>query len=219
MITAKRPRDSAATRQAILSAAARSFAEHGFDGARIDMIAEASGCNKALIFRYFEDKLGLYVEVLQRMDREVAELIAQALPPPGDLRSLAANPQRLATLLRSVLGALVDHMLADPQTARMLCWEQAEGWETYAKIIHRFDTDDLARLTAILDAAREEGTVRADLDISLIAVILMQVCWSIPSALALREQLSGTSTHPDHAREQIVAFLIAAIVQHPQENQ
>ena len=49
------------TREAILMAAESVFAQHGFDGARIDTIADISGYNKTLIFRYFGDKLGLGV--------------------------------------------------------------------------------------------------------------------------------------------------------------
>ncbi|GAA3619149.1 TetR/AcrR family transcriptional regulator [Nonomuraea rosea] len=215
MTTSKRPRDAAATRQAIVSAAAQEFAEHGFDGARIDLIAEGSGCNKALIFRYFGDKLGLYTEVLQRMDRDVAELCSRALPPVGEFEAAVADREHLSALLRSVLGALVDHMLAHPQTARMLCWEQAEGWETYAKIAGRFDTDDLARLTAVLAAARRAGTVRPDLDVGLVAVLALQMCWSAPSALALHQQLTGAEPVTDRTRDQVVAFLHAAIMHDP----
>lgn len=69
------------TREAILTAAEFMFAEHGFDGARIDAIAEVSGFNKTLIFRYFGDKLGLYTAVLRRIDREVSLLQEQLLEP------------------------------------------------------------------------------------------------------------------------------------------
>ena len=59
-------RRSEITRLAILDAAEVVFSEHGFDGACIDAIAEGSGHNKTLIFRYFGDKLNLYAEVLKR---------------------------------------------------------------------------------------------------------------------------------------------------------
>ncbi len=55
----RRERDAEVARKAILDAAEEIFAQEGFDGARIDAIAEASGYNKSLIFHYFEDKLRL----------------------------------------------------------------------------------------------------------------------------------------------------------------
>ena len=53
----RRERDAEVARGAILDAAEEIFAREGFDGARVDAIAEASGYNKSLIFHYFEDKL------------------------------------------------------------------------------------------------------------------------------------------------------------------
>ena len=62
------------SRDAILSAAEAAFADHRFSGARVDDIAERSGFNKTLIFRHYKDKLGLYTEVLKRIDAEIGSL-------------------------------------------------------------------------------------------------------------------------------------------------
>ena len=61
-----RTHDAEGAREAILNAAEKVFAEHGFDGARIDVIAKESGYNKSLIFQYFDDKLSLYAAVIRR---------------------------------------------------------------------------------------------------------------------------------------------------------
>ncbi len=50
---------------AILAAAVREFAEHGFGGARIDRIADRSGSNKRMIYHYFGHKEALYIAVLE----------------------------------------------------------------------------------------------------------------------------------------------------------
>src|ERR1700739_4979422 len=73
-IRPKRERDAEVARNTILDAAEEIFAENGFDGARIDAIAEASGYNKSLIFHYFDDKLGLYSAVLKRADDQGHEM-------------------------------------------------------------------------------------------------------------------------------------------------
>src|SRR5712692_11153537 len=75
----KRERDAEVARQAILNAAEEVFAEHGFDGARIDAIARVAGYNKSLIFQYFGDKLGLYAEMIRRADEQTREVQNQAL--------------------------------------------------------------------------------------------------------------------------------------------
>ncbi|HEY7487988.1 MAG TPA: TetR family transcriptional regulator [Streptosporangiaceae bacterium] len=58
------PRDRAATRQRLLDAARRLFAEHGYDHVTVRMIAAAAGANVALINRYFGSKSELFGEVL-----------------------------------------------------------------------------------------------------------------------------------------------------------
>ena len=57
-------RDRAATRQRLLDAARRLFAEHGYDHVTVRMIAAAAGANVALISRYFGSKSALFAEVL-----------------------------------------------------------------------------------------------------------------------------------------------------------
>ena len=44
------------TRQKILDAAERLFADQGFDATSVESIAAAAGVNKALIYYYFKDK-------------------------------------------------------------------------------------------------------------------------------------------------------------------
>src|SRR5437660_9610002 len=80
-IRPKRERDAEVAWKSILDAAEEIFAEHGFDGARIDAIAAASVYNKSLIFHYFDDKLGLYTAVLKRIDQQGNELQAIMLGP------------------------------------------------------------------------------------------------------------------------------------------
>jgi AcrR family transcriptional regulator len=62
---AARPRDAAASRAAILSAATLVFAEKGLGGARVDEIAERAEVNKALLYHYFANKEALFVAVLE----------------------------------------------------------------------------------------------------------------------------------------------------------
>src|SRR5271157_4011967 len=74
-----RTHDAAGAREAILNAAEEVFAQHGFDGARIDVIAAAAHYNKSLIFQYFDDKLGLYNAVIRRADEQTREWQTQIL--------------------------------------------------------------------------------------------------------------------------------------------
>jgi AcrR family transcriptional regulator len=83
---ARRPRDSAATRRALLDAARRLFAEHGYDATTVRAVADLAGVNQALLFRYFTNKRGLFEEAVQN---EAVQLLSG---PQEDLlvRSLDA---------------------------------------------------------------------------------------------------------------------------------
>ena len=59
-------RDADRTKAKIFEAATVEFATHGFDGARIDKIAERAGVNKRMIYIYWGDKQELYREILRR---------------------------------------------------------------------------------------------------------------------------------------------------------
>ena len=60
----RRPRNSARTKASILAAARVEFADRGFEGARVDAIAERAEANKRLLYHYFGNKEELYRAVL-----------------------------------------------------------------------------------------------------------------------------------------------------------
>lgn len=59
-----RPHDAAATRRALLDAAAELFQDRGYDRATVREIGEGAGVDPALIARYFDGKEGLYLAAL-----------------------------------------------------------------------------------------------------------------------------------------------------------
>ena len=111
------------------------FAEHGFDGARIDAIAKASGYNKSLIFQYFGDKLGLYAAVIRRADEQTRTWQNEAVSALS-----AAEPDKrvdhLKDLLRTYIGEYFDYLVEHPRIMRIYNWEMAEGLADLLKDTH-----------------------------------------------------------------------------------
>jgi AcrR family transcriptional regulator len=72
----------------MLDAAAHAFAEHGFQAASMEQIAEGSGITKALLYQYFGSKEALYAACVERGRAELFDEIGQALAevPPGPAR-------------------------------------------------------------------------------------------------------------------------------------
>jgi AcrR family transcriptional regulator len=88
----RRPRNYAATRQAILQSALKAFAHHGYAAATTDIIAASAGVTKRLIFYYFKTKSLLFTAVLEHsysiMRTGELELQLDRFPPREAIRTL-----------------------------------------------------------------------------------------------------------------------------------
>jgi AcrR family transcriptional regulator len=99
-----RKRDAAATRLALLDAAAKLFAERGFDRTTVRDIAKEAGANQSLLFRYFGSKEALFEAVIARNTREQIASTAPERLFSTSLRSMLEPGERnrtLETYLRS----------------------------------------------------------------------------------------------------------------------
>jgi TetR/AcrR family transcriptional regulator len=75
------------SREAILGAAERIFAEAGLAGARTDAIAAAAGVNKALLYYYFKSKNDLYEAVLESHMQDFTRRAMEVLSRQGSARA------------------------------------------------------------------------------------------------------------------------------------
>ena len=166
------------------------FAEHGFDGARVDAIAAESGYNKSLLFQYFGDKLGLYTEVNRRIDKDLNELSAGAPAPLLADEAATTDPHRFRALLETVIGVVFDALLKHPRVMRIILWEQAEGWQTYAKVISQFDTGDIDQLRTIFAKAAALDCCDRIFDPFIQIVMAESFCWSYLASIPLYQMFA-----------------------------
>jgi AcrR family transcriptional regulator len=98
-------RNAEASKERILDAALAEFAAYGVAGARVDRIARTAGCNKNLIYIYFENKEKLFATVLRKNLVRVYE----ELPfTPDDLPGFAVR--------------VFDFAMAHPDLMRLITW-------------------------------------------------------------------------------------------------
>ncbi len=92
MARATRARNPEQTRRALLDAAASEFARFGFDGARVERIVKAAGCNMRMLYHYFQSKENLYLEVLEGVYSDIRQreqgLDLESLSPLSAIRQL-----------------------------------------------------------------------------------------------------------------------------------
>ena len=102
-------RDADRTRRRLLAAATDEFAAFGIAGARIDRIAAAAGCNKAMIYAYYGRKDQLFEAVFTA---HVAGYLEQVPFDAADLPGYA--------------GRLFDYFEDHPDALRLSIWYRLE---------------------------------------------------------------------------------------------
>ena len=215
-----RSHDAEGARTAILNAAETVFAAHGFDGARVDTIAAQAGYNKSLLFQYFGDKLTLYAAVLKQADGEASQLRARVFAPLLTNDSLAADAGQLRTFFETAFRSVFDYLLAHPRLLRILLWEMAEGWHTYAQISPQFQIEHVEQLALLFQKAQRAGLIRSTFSPVIQLTMALQTCQSYLASLPLYQVLLpdedlSSSAALARARQYIVTAIVAGIMVDP----
>jgi TetR/AcrR family transcriptional regulator, acrAB operon repressor len=99
----KRTKEEAeATKERIVKAAVRVFAEQGFNGASLSDIATQAGVTRGAIYWHFKNKEALIEELLQRIDSYHVHLVESSRSADGSVRD------RLRGVLRQLIRRQVD---------------------------------------------------------------------------------------------------------------
>ena len=116
-------RQSEESRDRILAAAVKIFAEKGYSGARIDQIAREAGVNKALIYYYFEGKEAILNELFQTFFTQSTGMLLDfvkrggfAENPEENKRLFEAEYLRYLESSRDLLKIIVMESLKDENT-------------------------------------------------------------------------------------------------------
>ncbi|GHO46057.1 TetR/AcrR family transcriptional regulator [Ktedonospora formicarum] len=210
--------DAERTRENILNAAETLFAQHGFAGTSVEAIAVLANHTKSLIFQYFGDKLNLYTEVLRRAHREANELRARAFAPLFEQAKSPLEASQFRAFLETAIGGLFDHLVEHPRLMRILLWEMAEGWQTYAKISTHLPTDKVEQLEHIFRQAQLAGILRSDYSPIIQLMQALQTCLSYLASLPLYQtflpeiEAEVAPSSLAQGREYLIASVVAGIV-------
>jgi TetR/AcrR family transcriptional regulator len=114
----RRTRDADRTKARIFEAAVKEFAARGFDGTRIDKIAEVAGVNKRMIYIYWGDKQALYREILRQKVTEMHDLFTTDWGSPADnlvryFNGTVAETELLRFIQWEALGDLGPSLVAE----------------------------------------------------------------------------------------------------------
>jgi len=141
----KRGRDAERTRAEILDVATREFADHGFDGARVDEIAARTRTTKRMIYYYFTSKEQLYREVLKQAYMKIRAAEQQLDIDHSDPKAAIRR-----------LGELTfDHHESHPDFIRLVSIENIARAEHMAKFTSFSELNSPA--TAVIAKILEKG--------------------------------------------------------------
>ncbi len=158
--------------QGILGVAVAAFNEYGYDATSIGMLAERLGLSKSAIYHHFGSKDEILDLALDAALSGLEAVVENPLPESGDGPEASAV-DRLELVLRGAVRVLVDQL---PAVTLLLRVRGNTDVERKALIRRRaFDR----RITALVSEAQSEGTLRADIDASVVARLVFGMINSI----------------------------------------
>jgi AcrR family transcriptional regulator len=154
----------AAKRDAILAAARRAFARHGYEGATVKVLEQETGLSRGGVFHHFKDKDALFLALAEEDAARTAEVVAQ--------HGLVQVMRELADRDAGWLGVQLEvrrRIRTDPAFAA--------SWAARQRAVDQAAAERLER-------QRAAGVVRTDVPVDVLVGFLRTVHDGLVSGLA-----------------------------------
>ena len=185
-MTSGRPRKPE-TDAAILDAALALFGELGSEAMTVEAVAARAGVGKATIYRRWPTKDDLVIAAIQEV------LTSVAVPDLGDVRTtLVAMVRGAITLMKTSTAGLIFPRMAGEVAGRTPLGVR------YVEAVIR---PRRAMVRSVLERGVAEGVLRPDLDVALLADVLV-------GPIILRKILNELADLPDDVPERLVDSLL-----------
>jgi len=204
----------AASRAAILRAAAKEFAEHGIAGARTDAIAREARVNKALLYYYFKDKETLYGAVLDHafsgLKATVFRVLDSDLPPREKIMTY--------------VGTYFDFIASNQVYPKLMQREMMRAREGHSphieKLVKNYFQPIYARVGELLRKGIAEGEFRKIDPAHFIPSMVAMIIFYFSSAPLMQKIVRFNPLAPERIAERRAAVLdfISAALFRPAHN-
>ena len=204
----------AASRAAILRAAAKEFAEHGIAGARTDAIAREARVKKGLLYYYFRDKETLYGAVLDNafsgLKTTVFRVLDSDLPPR----------QKIMTYV----GTYFDFIASNQVYPKLMQREMMRAREGHSphieKLVKNYFQPIYARVGELLRKGIAEGEFRKIDPAHFIPSMVAMIIFYFSSAPLMQKIVRFNPLAPERIAERRAAVLdfISAALFRPAHN-
>lgn len=155
------------SRQRILDTAIGLFAEKGFAGISVDEIVEAAGVNKRMVYHYFGNKEKLFQAALATEYGKLEALEIKTLHPEEPIEKIVNN----------IVSAYFSFLQANPEFVQLLLWENLNKGRNLDQMkIPLSKSPMLDLLVKAVNAGKESGTVRPNIDARFLLISLIGNC-------------------------------------------
>jgi AcrR family transcriptional regulator len=202
-------RDAVGTAKRIIEAAAAEFARRGYEGARVERIASAAGCNMRMLYHYYGDKKGLYLAVLESIYDEIRgkerQLQLDHLQPLDGIAALVDFTfSHFAENLAFAQITLNENLLHGIHIAR-------------SKKIPQMSSPLIGQISGLLGRGMAGGLFRKDVDpLQLYVTIVALSCHHINNAYTLTatfgtdiRSAAWLAERRRHVRDVVLSYLTA----------
>lgn len=125
------------TKQKIIEAAYKEFAEKGYEGTRVQKIAERANINKAMLHYYYKNKETLYETVIEYFHKLFDDIIAN--------KNVDANDRQ--SFIKQSVDAYYEIFFLYPDFKKIFLQEVASGLKTLKKIFTRQNSKEIKKIS------------------------------------------------------------------------
>jgi len=157
---------SETTHNNILKAAAKCFAQNGFNETTMDQISKEAGVSKGALYWYFRSKEELFIKLKEKNVAEVLQTLIKLFAPMESFDSKLAEASRLYFSLltpgqRRVARLNMEFWAASPKISKV------------SKMLNDQYNKLQAFLKSTIEKAIEKGELRKEIDSESLAIILL----------------------------------------------
>jgi len=179
----------AATREAILQAAARRFARYGPRKTTMEEVAREAGCSRATVYTHFSGKDALYRGLLESETRSFLRQVEAAV------ESSETPPRKLEAILRATLAIYADR----PVLHGALTGDGETALDRVARpAVRRHEKQVIGLLERVLREGIAQGVFR-ELDAGAVAYLMYEL-----GGMLVAREVGG---HRDYALSRILRVM------------
>ncbi len=201
----KTPEIESDTKELLLKAAEKIFAEKGFSGATVKEIADEAGVNISLISYHFNGKEGLFRHCLERFGRERLQDAQNYLSPAEDLADFKA---KLRLWMQQFLRCHVEEANVCSILHRENLTENPFLWDVFqSTFLKAFEA-----VAKFFELGKKNGIVKKDMDPFLAGAVVFGSLIQMGKGQDVQQKWLGISIKNEKYRTQVVEQLVQLLL-------